>query len=133
MNSRISTPIFSFLLFSILSIALVGCSSNSSGTDPDGDNGGPGATEVGMSSQAFSPANIEIKVGTTVKWTNGSSVTHTVTSGTNGEHDDEFDSGNLAPGASFSHTFDEIGEFPYYCIPHLNAGMTGSVTVVDGN
>jgi plastocyanin len=29
-----------------------------------------------------------------------------------------FDSGFLATGDSFSFTFDQAGEFEYYCLPH---------------
>ena len=56
---------------------------------------------------------------------------HTVTSGevagNVGEPDGTFDSGNMATGDTFSHTFDTAGDFPYYCTPH--PWMTGTVTV----
>lgn len=134
MYSRIFSTIFSLLLIGTLSIALVGCSSNSSGSDPDGDNGGTGEPEpgvVGMTTSSFTPSDIEVEVGDTVTWTNDSSVTHTVTSGSDGEHDGEFDSGNIPPGEEFSFQFNEVGTYDYYCIPHLSSGMTGTVTVVE--
>lgn len=138
-NLKIS-PLFFFILCSVVSISLIGCGNSTSATNDDngggGNNGGtdePTATEVGMESQSFSPSEIEIEVGTTVTWTNGSSATHTVTSGTDGEHDGKFDSGDIAPGEEFSYTFDETGTFPYYCIPHVSAGMTGTVTVVESS
>lgn len=86
-----------------------------------------------MGSQSFTPSSIEVEVGTTVTWTNGSSVTHTVTSGTDGDHDGKFDSGNISPGSQFSYTFNEVGTYPYFCVPHLNLGMTGTVTVVESS
>lgn len=131
------SPLLFFILCSAVSISLIGCGESTTATDDNGGNNNGGGTtepppnEVGMGSQTFSPANIEVEVGTTVTWTNGSSVVHTVTSGTDGEHDDKFDSGNLSPGESFSYTFDEAGSYPYFCIPHVNLGMTGSVTVVE--
>lgn len=88
---------------------------------------------VTMESASFSPADIEVPVGTTVTWENDSSVEHTVTSGSDGDHDGYFDSGMVSPGETYTYTFDEAGTFEYYCIPHLDAGMTGTVTVVNGN
>jgi len=134
MYSRIFSSLFSLFLISVLSFVLVGCSSNASGTEePGGGNNGPGEPEpgvVGMTTSSFTPSDIEIEVGETVTWTNDNSVSHTVTSGSDGEHDGMFDSGNLPPGEEFSYQFDETGTFDYYCIPHLSSGMTGTVTVV---
>lgn len=134
------SPLFFFILCSAVSISLIGCGDSTSATDDNngggGNNGGtnePTTNEVGMQSQSFSPSEIEIEVGTTVTWTNGSSATHTVTSGTDGTHDGKFDSGDIAPGEEFSYTFEETGTFPYYCIPHVSFGMTGTVTVVEAS
>jgi plastocyanin len=71
---------------------------------------------------AFSPATLNIQVGTMVSWTNNDSTTHTVTSD-NGI----FDSGNLAPNATFSYTFNTAGTFAYHCAIHTS--MTGKVVV----
>jgi hypothetical protein len=35
-------------------------------------------------------------------------------------------------GGTFSFTFEETGTYDYYCIPHEDLGMTGSVTVTGG-
>ncbi len=82
------------------------------------------ATTVGVSISgfAFHPATVKIEVGTTVKWTNHQNVTHTVTA--NGG---SFNSGDLAPGHSFSHTFKRVGKFPYHCMIHTF--MKGTVIV----
>jgi nitrite reductase (NO-forming) len=61
----------------------------------------------------YSPNVLRIKVGTTVTWTNQDGMMHTVTA-----VDGSFDSGFLDPGASWSHTFEEPGEWEYYCLPH---------------
>jgi nitrite reductase (NO-forming) len=62
----------------------------------------------------YSVNALEIAVGDTVTWTNDDAgVTHTVTAA-----DGSFDSGFLAPGQSWSHTFTEAGEFEYLCTPH---------------
>ncbi len=84
------------------------------------------ASTVTIENFAFSPANITVKVGTTVTWTNKDSATHTVT-GTDGKTGP--DSGNLATGKSFSFKYDTVGTYSYHCAIHSN--MTGTVTVTD--
>ena len=56
---------------------------------------------------------LEVPVGTTVTWTNQDSIIHTVTA-----VDESFDSGFLREGETWSHTFEEPGEFEYLCTPH---------------
>src|SRR5690606_40887857 len=85
-----------------------------------------------LTTDAYSPNPIEINVGDTVTWTNRDSTPHTVTSGTAGTPDGKFDSSPnfnplMAPQQTFSHTFTEAGEFPYYCGLHPN--MVGTVIV----
>jgi plastocyanin len=84
---------------------------------------------------SYAPNPINAKVGDTVTWTNKDSTIHTVTSGSNGQPDGKFDSSPnsqnlMAPQAKFSHTFEEAGEFPYYCALHPN--MVGTVIVAGG-
>jgi plastocyanin len=79
---------------------------------------------VAIAGFAFDPAQLTVPVGTTLTWTNADSFAHTVTS-----RDAGFDSGSLANGASFSHTFDAAGTFTYVCAIHPS--MTATV-VVDG-
>jgi len=64
-------------------------------------------------------------VGDTVRWTNDDATPHTVTSGSNGVPDNKFNSSPnfnplKAPGDTFSHTFTEAGQYPYYCALHPN-------------
>ena len=42
----------------------------------------------------------------------------------------ELNSGNVATGTSFMHTFASAGSFPYHCTIH--GAMTGTVTVASG-
>ncbi len=79
---------------------------------------------VSVVDNEFDPAQIEVSEGTTVTWTNEGESPHTVTAS-----DGSFDSGNLDPGATFSHTFDQAGEFSYVCEYHEADGMVGAVTV----
>jgi uncharacterized protein (TIGR03118 family) len=95
--------------------------------------GGLAATvNVNIIDFGFQPANVTIKVGDTVKWTNTGSFAHTSTSGTTtggAPHPDGlWDSGSLFTGGTFSHPFTKAGTFPYYCTPHFTS-MVGTVTV----
>ena len=57
---------------------------------------------------------LTIETGTTVTWTNDDpGMMHTVTS-----VDGSFDSGFLNEGDSWTYTFEEPGEFEYFCAPH---------------
>jgi nitrite reductase (NO-forming) len=80
---------------------------------------------------AYDPKEVSIRVGDTVTWTNDDTTLHTVTSGTSdgivGTPSGAFDSGFLAEGATWSYTFDEAGEYPFYCSPH--PWMIGKVVV----
>lgn len=83
-------------------------------------------SSVEIANFAFSPANITVKQGTTVTWTNNDSTVHTATS-TDGPAG--FDSGNLSRGESFSFTFEAAGTYNYICTPHPS--MTGTITVTE--
>jgi plastocyanin len=82
-----------------------------------------GVTAISISNGHYRPKNLTIKAGTTLTWTNNTSVPESVTSDTPGL----FDSGSINPGATFSQTFSSEGTFPY----HSTAGTAiyGSITV----
>ncbi len=80
-----------------------------------------------LTDTAYQPNPVQVSVGTTVTWTNDDAQPHTVTSGQNATPDGRFDSGIMAPQATFEHTFTEAGEFPYFCLLHPN--MVGTVSV----
>src|SRR5690242_1472264 len=83
---------------------------------------------VGNGGLVFTPSSVTIQVGDTVRWT-WSASGHSSTSGTPGAPDGLWDSGILSQGATFTHTFNTVGSFPYYCRPHgACCGMTGMVT-----
>jgi plastocyanin len=92
----------------------------------------PGA--AALAGKAFSPNLINVKVGSSVTWTDkDTTASHTVTSGT-GYNDPnkgkEFDSGlstMLTLGKTFSHTFNTAGEIPYFC--QIHPTMVGKVIV----
>jgi plastocyanin len=84
---------------------------------------------------AFTPAQIEIQAGDTVRW-EWMEAFHTVNSGVNGVPDGSFCSpGNLScdnnptspMGAVYEKMFDTPGTFPYYC--RIHSGMEGVLVV----
>jgi plastocyanin len=81
-----------------------------------------------LTTNAYQPNPVQIGVGGTVTWTNDDSQPHTATSGSNATPDQEFDSGIMAPRATFEHTFTEEGEYPYFCLLHPNQVGTVSVS-----
>jgi len=90
--------------------------------------GGPAsAATFGVSEVDFDfvPATITIGVGDSVLWTNNGASPHTSTGGS-------WNSGTMNPGATFSHTFNSAGSFPYVCQFHESLGMVGTVVVQAG-
>jgi plastocyanin len=81
---------------------------------------------VRMEDNFFDPANITVEPGTTVTWVQSGDNPHTTTS-----YDGLWDSGMIegGSGGTFSFTFEESGTYDYFCIPHEQLGMIGSVTV----
>lgn len=103
----------SLLLTALLAAA---CTSDRSPTTP------VQTSNVSIVNFRFDPVTITVPVGSTVTWKNNDTVAHTSTSNAAG-----WDSGTLAAGASFSHTFTTRGSFAYHCAFH--SSMTGTVTV----
>jgi len=81
---------------------------------------------VNIQNFSYMPQTLTIPAGTTVTWTNNDPTQHTVT-----WDDRSVDSGLLAQGQTFTHTFDTPGTYGYFCIPHGSpgAGMFGTVVV----
>lgn len=80
-------------------------------------------TNVSIVDFAFSPAAVTINPNDSVTWTWAGAFAHSTTS----NNTNLWDSGILSQGASFSHTFNSAGTFPYHCTVH--PFMTASVTV----
>ena len=85
----------------------------------------PGCEET---NECFIPAKVSVNVGDTVTWSNDDAAAHTVTSGnpTDGP-DGTFDSSLFMAGTTFEYTFDEAGQFDYFCMVH--PWMVGTVQV----
>ena len=107
----------------ILFIALSGCAQqtqqppqngNNSGTQTGSGETGAKTIEVTIKDFAFSPAELKVNAGDTVKWTNLDSAPHTVTS----DSGSELDSEQLNNGQSFTQTFAQAGTYAYHCAVH---------------
>jgi plastocyanin len=83
---------------------------------------GAGTVDIKIAGFAFDPASVTVKVGTTVRWTNQDSATHSVTSDTG-----VWDSGSIAQGETYTRVFDTVGTFAYHCGVHPS--MKGTITV----
>jgi|SRR5215203_1319014 plastocyanin len=113
-----------------------GNATNATATGASGANTGTSVSIASGSSSltdtAYQPNPIQVSVGNTVTWTNNDSQPHTVTSGSNGQPDNKFNSSPnfsplLNPGQTFSFTFTQAGDYPYFCMLHPN--MVGTVSV----
>ncbi|MFL6491703.1 MAG: plastocyanin/azurin family copper-binding protein [Nitrososphaera sp.] len=91
-----------------------------------------GASE--LTEDAYTPNPVEVNVGGTVTWINDDSAAHTATSGSSSSGSTGVFGGTddspeiIGPeGDTQSFTFNEAGEFEYYCTLHPN--MVGTVVV----
>jgi len=92
---------------------------------PEG-SGVPGCEEA---NECYIPYEVVIAVGGQVIWNNVDTAAHTVTSGNPLDGaDGKFDSSIFMSGTTFSNTFDEVGEFEYFCMVH--PWMNGIVQVL---
>ena len=89
-----------------------------------------------LTDDAYIPNPVEVSVGDTVTWINDDFTTHTATSGDPGSGSTGIFGGSedspeiIGPeGDTQSYTFDEAGEFPYYCT--LHPSMVGTVVVTE--
>lgn len=67
----------------------------------------------------FNPAQLTVNAGDTIEWKNEDIYAHTATA-----YDGSFDSGLIAPGASWKTTVTKSGEIAYHCRPHPNMKAT---------
>ena len=78
-------------------------------------------TKVSIDNFTFAPAQLTVKVGTTVTWTNHDDIPHTVVSA------GKFRSKTLDTDDSFSFTFTAAGDYKYFCSLHPH--MIGTIKV----
>ena len=89
---------------------------------------GGGGSEVLVKGFRFQPTQLAVGVGDTVTWQQQDNTTHTITAGRPGSPSGEFDHRGFDQGDEFAFTFEQPGEFRYFCAIHPE-GMRGTVTV----
>ena len=149
MKIKVLVPVIALL-------ALVACGGGGSGDDGTGSGGGSGATtttkpveqvdltdvdwidktgEDAVTVQArdntFLPAYIVVKAGTPITFDNTGRNDHNVLPSIPDQFE-PIDVEDLKPGDHATITFDEPGDYPYYCSLHgtPTRGMIGAVRVV---
>jgi plastocyanin len=80
------------------------------------------ANEITIDNFTFTPKELTVAVGTTVKWVNHDDIPHTVV-----EKKTSFRSKALDTDDAYSFTFASAGEFDYFC--GLHPHMVGKVIV----
>jgi len=100
--------------------------SDTTAADSTATTAGGAATTAGqavtIAGFKFDTPELTVAVGSTVTWTNTDKAEHSVVA-----EDTSFISDNLAQGATFEHTFDTPGTFPYIC--GIHSRMKGTITV----
>jgi amicyanin len=81
---------------------------------------------VVIKDMSFSPAQLTVKVGTAVTWTNEDSFLHSVLMETGPQ---TFASNNLRTNDKFTFTFTQVGTYDYSCGVHPS--MRGTVIVTE--
>ena len=90
---------------------------------PNGSAPSPGGEEeVAIAEFLYEPETITVAAGTDVTWTNEDKAPHTATI-----DDRSLDTGKLDRGDEGTLTFDEPGEYSYFCVFH--PFMKGEVVV----
>jgi plastocyanin len=94
-----------------------------------------GQIRVTLNSSSFSPASVQINAGDHVVWV-WATQSHTVTSGNHpdtpsGLFDSDFQgTGSSGNNMAFSWKSAATGNVHYFCAPHFDVGMVGSIQVV---
>jgi len=91
-------------------------------------SGVPGCEETDAG--CFLPTNVQIAAGGHVEWENTDNTVHVVASGVASDDDagSLFNSQMMMAGTTFSYTFEDAGEFDYFCFVH--PWMVGTVSVM---
>jgi plastocyanin len=99
--------------------------SNATDVNPTSPPTGGKTVEISISNFTFTPNELTITPGTTVKWVNHDDIPHLVA-----EKALAFKSQALDTNDSFSFTFTKPGDVQYFCVLHPH--MTGKITVKAG-
>ncbi len=123
------TPLLRSTLLAVI-VVLSACGADdakdTAGSD-DGKAAGAEGDTVAIEKFVFGPEKLTVAPGTTVTWTNKDEAAHTVKAKAGTAGAAQFDSDNLNKDDTFEHTFEEAGEFAYFC--EIHQYMTATVVV----
>ncbi|MGA8435238.1 MAG: cupredoxin family copper-binding protein [Methyloceanibacter sp.] len=117
-------PFLGLLAFALLAFAHLSNATESELVPAAAPTGGK-TVEVAISNFTFTPNELTIAPGTTVKWVNHDDIPHLVA-----EKALAFKSQALDTNDSFSFTFTKPGDVEYFCVLHPH--MIGKITVKAG-
>lgn len=134
MSRRMRRNVVALVMLVAFSVLLAACGGGGSSTSSSTSSSSDGVVEVSLKDFRFTPSEIRVNVGQTVRFKNDDSVRHNVVQATL----DEAHSGNygfqapiLMAGDSWTYTFNTAGEYPILCNldGHELLGMTATVIV----
>jgi plastocyanin len=101
--------------------------SSSAGTSTNASSSSqtPTSGTINIKNMIFTPSQISVQKGGTVTWTNNDNTTHTVVDDLNNVGGPN--SGDIAPGSSYSFTFTKAGSYQYHC--RIHPSMRGTIVV----
>jgi len=118
-----------FWLVVVVLVAAGGCGRGDAGS----------SDAVRMLDNRFDPLDFSVTVGEAVDFLNDGRVDHNVIAA-DGSFDSTVGGANQKPGETWTHTFDGVGTFDYYCSLHAVQdgdgewqGMVGTITVTEPN
>lgn len=112
-NARWIAVVLAASLVAVAGLSLTACSAPQNELTTNAKD-----VSVTIKDLRFNPPKLIVEPGTTVTWTNDDNTVHTVssdaTSGPTSFKASEF----LDPGKSFSHKFEQPGDYKYHCDVH---------------
>jgi hypothetical protein len=114
-------PVRAGLLMLAAAIALSACAPTPAPAPPVNQAPPPGSILVNVTNTGC--PSVESKAGVAVTWTNSDSQVRVFRGEAGPDGSRLFDSGEVAPGGSFTFVFTEAGDFPYHCLPEENVKL----------
>jgi plastocyanin len=127
------------VLLATLAVVAVGCAGDSGGTKSGAKVDIPASkfekdtgrkhVAVRVVDNDFEAPYIVVTAGTKVQWTNDGRNPHNVTPANTGAFK-AVPTDQFSPGQSYSVTFSEAGDYPYYCSIHGTKNLNGQSGVI---
>src|SRR4051794_39702556 len=143
MASSLARSLLSTVFFVLAVAAVASCGGSGTGSSHPGSTvdvpaskfskeTGKRSVDVPTTDNEFDPSYLVISAGTKVTWDNEGRNAHNVVPVDKGSFKGVVTS-DFGPGQAYTTTFDQAGDYPYYCSLHGTktlAGMAGVIRVV---